>query len=144
MVCLQVTGQHSIRCVLGLAGFQQDILSSEVALRHKALGIGFSSIEKLTVKVSYDCVNLTEKVWHILVLQCISAAAPSAFDCDFETNLCSWTQDPGDDFDWTRIQGSTASAYTGPQFDHTTLSIYGESQSLQFASWGNSQEMSRR
>ncbi|XP_022097778.1 MAM and LDL-receptor class A domain-containing protein 1-like isoform X1 [Acanthaster planci] len=51
--------------------------------------------------------------------------APSAYDCDFEVSLCSWTQETSDDFDWTRLQGSTASVNTGPQFDHTTLSVYG-------------------
>ncbi|XP_078589527.1 MAM and LDL-receptor class A domain-containing protein 1-like [Branchiostoma floridae x Branchiostoma japonicum] len=41
------------------------------------------------------------------------------FDCDFETDLCGWTQDSGDDFDWTRHEGSTDTGNTGPPYDHT-------------------------
>ncbi|XP_021347692.1 MAM and LDL-receptor class A domain-containing protein 1-like isoform X2 [Mizuhopecten yessoensis] len=42
--------------------------------------------------------------------------------CDFETDLCGWTQDtiPADDFDWTLNSGPTASVDTGPSGDHTT------------------------
>ncbi|XP_071104753.1 MAM and LDL-receptor class A domain-containing protein 1-like [Haliotis cracherodii] len=39
--------------------------------------------------------------------------------CDFETSLCSWTQDKGDNFDWTRSNGQTSSVETGPSRDHT-------------------------
>ena len=41
-------------------------------------------------------------------------------DCDFETpNICGYTQDQTDTFDWTRRSGSTPSAGTGPSVDHT-------------------------
>ncbi|XP_066300034.1 MAM and LDL-receptor class A domain-containing protein 1-like [Branchiostoma lanceolatum] len=46
-------------------------------------------------------------------------AAPGLFDCTFETNLCGWTQDTQDNFDWTRQLGATGSSNTGPSFDHT-------------------------
>ena len=40
--------------------------------------------------------------------------------CNFEVpNNCQWAQDSSDDFDWTRHQGGTRSAYTGPTTDHT-------------------------
>jgi hypothetical protein len=39
--------------------------------------------------------------------------------CNFEKDLCFWTQDVVDDFDWTRGQGSTWSYQTGPGRDHT-------------------------
>ena len=42
------------------------------------------------------------------------------FNCTFERNLCSWTQDNTDQFDWTRTSGSTPSSSTGPSVDHTT------------------------
>ena len=45
--------------------------------------------------------------------------APDSHDCDFETDLCLWTQDDTDVFDWTRIKGSTSSIGTGPTGDHT-------------------------
>lgn len=43
--------------------------------------------------------------------------------CDFEEDLCSWTNAANgfdDDFDWLRNSGSTASYNTGPSVDATT------------------------
>lgn len=41
-------------------------------------------------------------------------------DCDFETiDMCGYTQDQSDTFDWTRSYGSTVSIGTGPTADHT-------------------------
>ena len=45
--------------------------------------------------------------------------------CNFEKDLCTWTQDTDDIFDWTRDSGGTLSWLTGPGRDHTT----GQSQS---------------
>lgn len=39
--------------------------------------------------------------------------------CNFEQDLCRWTQDTDDDFEWTRDSGGTASYMTGPGRDHT-------------------------
>ncbi|XP_071956926.1 MAM and LDL-receptor class A domain-containing protein 2-like [Antedon mediterranea] len=44
----------------------------------------------------------------------------SPVDCDFDTDICAWTQVQTDVFDWTRARGNTASDSTGPRFDHTT------------------------
>ena len=41
-------------------------------------------------------------------------------DCDFETNLCGWTNDVHDDYDWKYHKGRTPTAGTGPSTDHTT------------------------
>lgn len=40
-------------------------------------------------------------------------------DCDFETNLCGWTNDVHDDYDWKYHGGRTPTAGTGPSTDHT-------------------------
>lgn len=39
--------------------------------------------------------------------------------CDFERDLCSWTQRQDDSFDWLRRKGPTPSIGTGPSSDHT-------------------------
>ena len=39
--------------------------------------------------------------------------------CDFEIDLCGWTQDTDDIFDWSRDNGGTQSHMTGPGRDHT-------------------------
>uniref|UniRef100_A0A0B7A2S2 Sushi domain-containing protein n=1 Tax=Arion vulgaris TaxID=1028688 RepID=A0A0B7A2S2_9EUPU len=50
--------------------------------------------------------------------KCIESAA---LGCDFENdNLCGWSQDDTDDFDWIRTSGETPTTHTGPMFDHTT------------------------
>ncbi len=41
-------------------------------------------------------------------------------ECEFETpKICGYTQDAGDEFDWTRGSGGTISYDTGPKSDHT-------------------------
>lgn len=56
-------------------------------------------------------------VWLFIVI-CNLALIPD--NCDFETsNICGYTQDKSDDFDWTRASGGTTSAGTGPSSDHT-------------------------
>ncbi|XP_078575821.1 uncharacterized protein LOC144861696 [Branchiostoma floridae x Branchiostoma japonicum] len=60
----------------------------------------------------------------------IDSAPPSRFDyyhrrdspycCDFDTDLCQYTQDTTDGFDWTRDSGGTGTGSTGPSTDHTT------------------------
>ena len=40
-------------------------------------------------------------------------------ECNFETDLCFWTQAKDEVFDWTRKSGGTSSSDTGPSTDHT-------------------------
>ncbi|XP_043540792.1 MAM domain-containing protein 2-like, partial [Chiloscyllium plagiosum] len=47
-----------------------------------------------------------------------------ALSCNFDLDLCSWTQSKTDDLDWKRISGSTPSALTGPSYDHTSAGGY--------------------
>ena len=39
--------------------------------------------------------------------------------CNFEKDLCKWTQSKSDQFDWTRMKGKTSSAGTGPSESST-------------------------
>ncbi|XP_068197093.1 mucin-2 [Antennarius striatus] len=41
-------------------------------------------------------------------------------NCNFEKNLCQWSQLLTDVFDWTRLRGSTPTTMTGPSSDHTS------------------------
>ena len=53
-------------------------------------------------------------------------ACPSLGSCDFEKDLCTWTNaNAGDSFDWERAQGRTVSTGTGPSNDHTLNTPYG-------------------
>ncbi|XP_038052723.1 MAM and LDL-receptor class A domain-containing protein 1-like [Patiria miniata] len=49
----------------------------------------------------------------------VTTPQPTDWNCDFEQNICSYSQASGDDFDWTRDSGGTASQNTGPGIDHT-------------------------
>ncbi|XP_044182256.1 MAM and LDL-receptor class A domain-containing protein 1-like isoform X1 [Acropora millepora] len=44
----------------------------------------------------------------------------SAFDCNFDASSCNFVQATNDDFNWTRLKGSTSSFDTGPSSDHTS------------------------
>ncbi|XP_033751998.1 MAM and LDL-receptor class A domain-containing protein 1-like [Pecten maximus] len=44
---------------------------------------------------------------------------PAIGACNFDKNLCGWTNAKQDDFDWLRHRGRTASGNTGPSVDHT-------------------------
>ena len=48
-----------------------------------------------------------------------SNSEPTDWNCDFELDLCMYTQALDDNFDWTRHFGGTASTNTGPSVDHT-------------------------
>ena len=45
---------------------------------------------------------------------------PDPGNCDFERDLCGYTNRPYlDQFDWMLGNGKTSSVYTGPKTDHT-------------------------
>ena len=48
--------------------------------------------------------------------------APSPYDCNFESGICSWKHDTTGNMQWTRWQHGTPSLLTGPKYDHTTKS----------------------
>ena len=63
----------------------------------------------------YICICICTCTYHMFY----STVSQSALDCDFEKDICNWVQDKTDRFDWTRAQGPTSSASTGPIVDHT-------------------------
>lgn len=57
----------------------------------------------------------------------IDAQCPLPGHCDFEINMCSWSNLGGiDDEDWLRGRGDLAGPNTGPSLDHTTNSSKGK------------------
>ncbi|XP_033638977.1 MAM and LDL-receptor class A domain-containing protein 1-like [Asterias rubens] len=55
-----------------------------------------------------------------------TGSCPKAGLCDFELDMCGWSNDKStDDWDWLRTKGATTSYYTGPTTDHTTNSDSG-------------------
>jgi len=52
--------------------------------------------------------------------QCSENRSRNVFECDFESDFCSWETDGLADFSWTRISAQTSSLATGPPGDHTT------------------------
>ena len=55
-----------------------------------------------------------------------NGACPNPGSCDFEKDMCTWTNaNAGDNFDWERAQGKTVSTGTGPTNDHTLNTPYG-------------------
>ncbi|XP_055957693.1 MAM and LDL-receptor class A domain-containing protein 2 [Patella vulgata] len=64
--------------------------------------------------IALDDVSFTES----------NCGATGKFDCDFDINLCTWTQDKTDQFDWLRNHGSTQTLGTGPTSDHSGKNGY--------------------
>lgn len=46
-------------------------------------------------------------------------------ECDFETNMCSWSNVGSDEDDWFRRRGNSRGP-PGPSVDHTTLTPFGQ------------------
>ena len=83
------------------------------------------------VKIGVEILEFLDKktLFRIAIAICIlhfssvllKSANKGYNQCDFETDLCDWTQATAtDDFDWTRFNGATPSVDTGPSRDHTT------------------------
>jgi len=47
------------------------------------------------------------------------STSQSVVTCNFDSDLCAFTQDTHDNFQWTRKSGNTQTAHTGPTADHT-------------------------
>lgn len=58
-----------------------------------------------------------------LNLQLNLSLGGTSIACDFTYDLCGWSQDKTDNFDWLRNSGGTATQGTGPTADHTNGSM---------------------
>ncbi|XP_005091598.2 MAM and LDL-receptor class A domain-containing protein 1 [Aplysia californica] len=72
-------------------------------------------------------MNVLLTAWAILVVYFMSHSvnAENRIGCNFEVDLCGWTQNTDDDYDWRRNSGPTPSFSTGPSGDHTLGSASG-------------------
>lgn len=72
---------------------------------------------KLTDAGKYVCSTKAEGK---VLYKTINLVVTGNTKCDFERDLCDWTQAQTDTFEWTRQYGNTPSPGTGPSHDHTT------------------------
>ena len=62
---------------------------------------------------------------------------PIGFSCDFEDGLCDgWTDSDEGQFTWEVKSGTTASPYTGPEYDHTVKNETGKYLLLEASNQG--------
>uniref|UniRef100_A0A672P6U0 MAM domain-containing protein n=1 Tax=Sinocyclocheilus grahami TaxID=75366 RepID=A0A672P6U0_SINGR len=90
---------------------------SDVAIDDVSLHRGACS--DLPNQVAPPSIPLTKPV-PIQRREIPNTSASSVINCDFERDICAWTQLVTDVFDWTRHRGSTPTSMTGPSSDHTT------------------------
>lgn len=62
----------------------------------------------------------------------LDAECPSTANCDFEVNMCSWSNvgERVDQKNWLRGRGHSQNPNGGPSFDHTTNTAYGKNFSV--------------
>ncbi|XP_052801790.1 mucin-5AC-like [Mya arenaria] len=73
---------------------------------------------------NYQLVGTTEAFcnghdWSATLPQCLSPK--ELVECDFESDLCGWSQDDGEEREWVRMMGPTQTGGTGPTYDHTYM-----------------------
>ena len=61
-------------------------------------------------------------------VELLTGPCPPPASCDFESGTCNFGNfRVGDEFDWLRSQGTTATGGTGPRADHTQGDSHGKS-----------------
>ena len=68
-------------------------------------------------------ITLDNKSWvhsyRRLITKKISALFFTGFNCNFDKEMCGFSQSRNDKFDWSRHSGRTPSSNTGPDKDHS-------------------------
>ncbi|XP_071965621.1 MAM domain-containing glycosylphosphatidylinositol anchor protein 2-like [Antedon mediterranea] len=67
-----------------------------------------------------DAVATWLRVLFFIVFYLICPGLCGVGDCDFEDDLCGWTNSFNDNFDWGRRRFPTRTPLTGPTSDHTS------------------------
>ncbi|EDO49949.1 predicted protein [Nematostella vectensis] len=71
---------------------------------------GLSMLDVAKVKIHYNCKETSPPP--------VTKPPQSDFNCNFDSNMCSFVNMGSDKFDWTRRSGGTPSQGTGPSSGH--------------------------
>jgi len=79
--------------------------------------LAMSEQDVTRIQKLYGCTVDTAHIAH-------PSTSETIVNCNFDDDLCGLTQDTSDNFNWIRKTGSTATAHTGPNNDHTNSNGY--------------------
>ncbi|KAJ8299199.1 hypothetical protein KUTeg_023259 [Tegillarca granosa] len=95
----------------------EDGVQMTVDPKYKGALLEFSCDDGRTLE-GVDNLYCDGTSWNADPPRCLNTIAEK--ECDFESqDLCGWTQDTDDNFDWIWHTGTTSTARTGPKTDHT-------------------------
>ncbi|BFZ04222.1 hypothetical protein BsWGS_07261 [Bradybaena similaris] len=81
---------------------------------------GVKGVSGIDGVIALDDITLTDGICEAPALSIVNLTASHSFACDFEQpDLCKFSQDTTDNFDWTQQQHGTDTGQTGPENDHT-------------------------
>lgn len=75
-----------------------------------------------TLALSTSDVNLVQHIYNCKLdaSHRVDILGPLVFECHFHIDMCQFTQDEYDDFDWALFQGPSGTPGTGPSADHSS------------------------
>ncbi|CAG5126615.1 unnamed protein product, partial [Candidula unifasciata] len=81
---------------------------------------GVKGVSGIDGVIALDDITIADGICEVPSPSIVNLTASQTFSCDFEQpDLCKFTQDTTDDFDWTQQQRGTDTQLTGPENDHT-------------------------
>ncbi|GFN85246.1 MAM and LDL-receptor class a domain-containing protein 1-like [Plakobranchus ocellatus] len=94
------------------SGWVQTSISITPRGSYQIVFTGYKGVNNIDGVIALDDIVLTDG-------QCLTSSSQSNNLCTFEADVCSFTQDKSDDYDWARDSRGTATLSTGPSVDHT-------------------------
>lgn len=76
------------------------------------------------ILMGFNAMYCNGSSWSAPLPECKVPADVEVCDLEYD-NLCGWSQDEEDDFDWIWHKGQTPTGWTGPEYDHTYLNEEG-------------------
>ena len=69
----------------------------------------------------YSFIKEKHTIYYVpIIYNVLWFISDSKQDCNFETNVCQWSQDLTSQYKWSLHSGQTTTSNTGPSHDHTT------------------------